>query len=161
MQTFLPYPSLEKSVKCLDSKRLNKQIVECYQILKVLNNETKGYKHHPAVLMWQGYDQGLISYAVSCCREYEVRYKKIHSIEDKLRLYCNNTQIRFPKWYGTYKFHESHRSNLYRKDPVHYKEFEVDNRNVKAYCWPIEVNGELVMRYKVAGDKKYLNEESK
>ena len=34
MQTFLPLPSMGDSVRCLDDKRLGKQRVEAFQILK-------------------------------------------------------------------------------------------------------------------------------
>ena len=37
MQTFLPYSDYEASAQTLDNKRLNKQILEGYQILKVLS----------------------------------------------------------------------------------------------------------------------------
>jgi hypothetical protein len=38
MQTFLPYKDFDLSAKALDNKRLNKQILEGYQILNVLGN---------------------------------------------------------------------------------------------------------------------------
>lgn len=157
MQTFLPHISIVDSVKCLDSKRLNKQILECYQIIRVLNNETEGYKNHPAVLMWKGYEQALLCYAITCCCESENRFNRIHNTKDKLLCYIDyNSTIVYPKWFGNDKFHESHRSNLYRKDSVYYKQFKQDYDNTKAYCWPIEIDGKLIMRYKVAGEKKYL-----
>lgn len=36
MQTFLPYDDFAESLICLDPKRLNKQIAECFQILRAL-----------------------------------------------------------------------------------------------------------------------------
>lgn len=36
MQTFLPYDDFAESLTCLDPKRLNKQISECFQILRAL-----------------------------------------------------------------------------------------------------------------------------
>lgn len=63
MQTFLPFASFIHSVECLDDKRLNKQIVEAYQILmgRVPN------ANHPACLMWRGYEHYLREYATICC----------------------------------------------------------------------------------------------
>ena len=55
MQTFLPYPDFAKSAACLDNKRLNKQIVECYQILRAITDPTYGWQNHPAVNMWRGF----------------------------------------------------------------------------------------------------------
>jgi len=53
MQTFLPYPSKRESLDALDNKRLNKQILEGYQILKVLSGASPSgaWRNHPAVLM--------------------------------------------------------------------------------------------------------------
>ena len=56
MQTFLPYADFNKSAEVLDNRRLNKQILEGYQILKVLGNPDPraGWRNHPAVKMWRG-----------------------------------------------------------------------------------------------------------
>ena len=40
MQTFLPYKDFDQCAETLDNKRLNKQILESYQILKVLSNQS-------------------------------------------------------------------------------------------------------------------------
>ena len=161
MQTFLPYPSFKKSAKCLDDKRLNKQIVECYQILKALKGETKGWKNHPATLMWKGYEQALVSYAMWCCWVWKERGFKEVKLESEFgkMIYEHHDRVLMPWWLGLYKFHESHRSNLYRKDIEHYSNFKEDYDNVKAYCWPLEVDGKFILRYKVAGDKNYLKED--
>lgn len=44
MQTFLPYPSIIKSLRCLDNKRLGKQRVETLQILRALRGITRGWQ---------------------------------------------------------------------------------------------------------------------
>ncbi len=64
MQTFLPQADLHTSAYFLDSKRLNKQILEGYQILNVLSGKSKtgGWRNHPAVLMWRGFERGLWEY---------------------------------------------------------------------------------------------------
>lgn len=36
MQVFTPYPEPFKTADCLDSRRLNKQIIECRQILAAI-----------------------------------------------------------------------------------------------------------------------------
>ena len=43
MQTFLPYPSMGQSVRCLDYRRLGKQRVEALQILNALDGKSKGW----------------------------------------------------------------------------------------------------------------------
>ena len=66
MQTFLPYPNLSKSLKTLDRQRLGKQRVEAFQILNILLERTdrKGWKNHPAVKMWSGYENALKLYLI-------------------------------------------------------------------------------------------------
>ena len=61
MQTFLPHESFKKSFKLLDYRRLGKQRVEAHQILNVLldRTQTKGWRNHPIVRMWEGYEDAL------------------------------------------------------------------------------------------------------
>lgn len=92
MQTFLPYPDFEASVAVLDYRRLGKQRVECFQLLKVLGNTTDvdldnteglvqpelhkpaarrvGWINHPAAKMWRGYEGSLAEYHDVCIREW-------------------------------------------------------------------------------------------
>ena len=64
MQTFLPFQSYEESAESLDNKRLNKQILESYQILKVLSGQSASgaWRNHPAVLMWKNAEKSLLIY---------------------------------------------------------------------------------------------------
>jgi len=77
MQTFLPYRNFRESAECLDYKRLGKQRVEAWQILNALVNKRNGvtqkldkngklrkigWLNHPAVIMWEGYEQALKEY---------------------------------------------------------------------------------------------------
>ena len=59
MQTFLPYPNIEKCTCVLDPKRLGKQRVEAFQIRNILKKKRRGEKsiswaNHPAVLICLG-----------------------------------------------------------------------------------------------------------
>ena len=67
MQTFIPHTTMRESLDALDNKRLNKQILETYQILKVLGNPDPraGWRNHPAVKMWRGHEWGLYNYAMT------------------------------------------------------------------------------------------------
>lgn len=106
MQTFLPYPSILDSVTCLDSKRLGKQRVECVQILNALEGKTKGWAHHPAVLMWRGYEDVLRYYANECIIEWQER-----NFNNNIPLYNVNPPVDYPPWWDG-KIHESHRQAL-------------------------------------------------
>ena len=64
MQTFLPSSNFFEVANMLDSKRLNKQILEGYQILNVLSGQspTGAWRNHPAVKMWAGHELSLLTY---------------------------------------------------------------------------------------------------
>jgi hypothetical protein len=70
LQTFLPYPDFAASAVVLDRRRLGKQRVEALQILRALTRERYGWKHHPAVRMWAGYEEALACYAMEICAEW-------------------------------------------------------------------------------------------
>jgi hypothetical protein len=125
MQTFLPFEDFCDSAKCLDVKRLGKQRVEVLQILKALTSGS-GWKHHPAVKMWEGYVPALVMYGVTICEEWLSRgYKdtcmdKIKAFaEFKCGSFCND----FPYWLGSDAFHQTHRQILLGKNYSWYNQF--------------------------------------
>lgn len=131
MQTFLPYPDIARSVEALDPRRLGKQRVEAMQILRTLRGETRGWRNHPAVRMWDGHERTLAVYMDACIREW------------KLRGFVNNmpvTRIRrfeLPPWFGDDAFHASHRANLLRKDAAYYGAFGWTEDPATPYHWPV------------------------
>lgn len=147
MQTFLPYPDIVKSVKCLDNKRLGKQRVEALTLLKVLNGLTKGWKNHPVVKMWRYCQPALCVYGLACCNEWRKRgYKDncrgkfIEYLVDFLfseNLVTILPSVDLPFWFGNKDFHDSHKSNLLRKNPEHYKQFNWDVPDNLPYIWPV------------------------
>ena len=62
VNTFLPWPDYNKTAKSLDDKRLGKQRVEALQILRANLGLTKGWRNHPAAVMWRGHEGSLIEY---------------------------------------------------------------------------------------------------
>ena len=90
MNIFLPYEyDIEKSVQSLDDLRLNKQALECYQLLsnaiKEKNGEEiKGYKNHPIYVHYKHNISFLIEYGIQCCKEYKHRFKRTHNLYGKL-----------------------------------------------------------------------------
>ena len=94
MQTFLPYSDYDQVAQVLDNKRLNKQILESYQILKVLSGQspTGGWRNHPAVLMWKGHESELYKYAHRMMNEASLRgititknYSNLKELEKKCK----------------------------------------------------------------------------
>ena len=131
MQTFLPYSSFDLTMECLDYRRLGKQRVEAFQILRALRGETDGWTNHPATRMWRGYEDGLAHYMNCCIFEWVKRgYKNSMALST---LTGPLTKVVFPKWLGNPDFHRSHQSNLLRKDPDFYS-FDVPDD--LPYIWP-------------------------
>ena len=130
MQTFLPYPNMEKSLQCLDYKRLGKQRVEASQILKALTNPNYGWQHHPAVKMWRGCEGALTLYMNTAIHEWIKRgYNNTMPIVEIKNIYV-------PEWWGDPRFHDSHKSSLLRKDFDHYSQFNWDVPLDLPYYWP-------------------------
>ncbi|MER7983892.1 MSMEG_6728 family protein [Streptomyces sp. NPDC095817] len=67
MQTFLPYPDFTQSAAVLDQARLGKQRVEALQVLRGLTVPGYGWRNHPAVRMWTGYEEALVRYGLDVC----------------------------------------------------------------------------------------------
>ena len=135
MQTFLPYRSFQKSAECLDYRRLGKQRVEAQQILNVLTGKRKGWAHHPAVLMWRGYEGALRYYIHSMIREWVCRGYNNTMVSPAT---CRDEKAPVPKWL-TSKFIRAHRSNLMRKDPEYYRQFKWGVPNDLEYVWPVRI----------------------
>ncbi|MFC7715973.1 MSMEG_6728 family protein [Nonomuraea recticatena] len=75
MQTFLPYPDFVATSLILDPRRLGKQRVEAIQVLRGLTVVGYGWRHHPAVAMWAGYEEALTRYGMEMCRAWcEIGY---------------------------------------------------------------------------------------
>jgi hypothetical protein len=147
MQTFLPQSDYDTSAKMLDSKRLNKQILEGYQILNVLSGMSKsgGWRNHPAVLMWKGYERGLWHYIQSMVAEAKRRGIKTENNEANL----NRLKDRCWEYWGEQAplyFQDSskmirivttHRANLFKKDPIYYVHFQYAVNSINnAPCCP-------------------------
>lgn len=137
MQTFLPYESFIESAACLDRARLGKQRVEAKQILLALSDPAYGWQNHPAVQMWKGAESGLATYGWYICDEWKRRgYKDTlqQFFQDKLPEWAPAVM---PAWMGREDFHRSHRSNLVRKFPEHYRQFWPDVPADLEYVWPV------------------------
>lgn len=138
MQTFLPFPDFEASAKVLDRQRLGKQRVETLQIVHALSGTSSGWRNHPAVRMWRGYELALIKYGLVICAEWVGRGYK-DSVTEKLMAYTSGrvSSVPMPPWHGHEPFHVSHQSNLLRKDFHHYKDHFPGVTPDLPYVWPV------------------------
>lgn len=90
-----------------------------------------GWRNHPAVKMWRGYENSLFDYILAMIREADRRGIKTDKNKDNLI----NLRVRtisqwgdgLPKWYNNKaimaKVTTTHKANLYRKDDVYYQDF--------------------------------------
>lgn len=127
MQVFLPFSSFEKSVSCLDNKRLGNQIYrECLTLIR------GGWPYHPASKMWKGYESWLARYAICGLNELTQRGRHYpHHIETFANYltpsWCSKNGINYyskkPEWLGDERLHSSHRSALLYKDYAWYSQF--------------------------------------
>ena len=137
MQTFLPLPDFSASARCLDMRRLGKQRVETLQILNALTNPSYGWNSHPAVTMWRGHVPSLVQYGLAICSEW-TRRGYIDNTAPKIAQFMppEDPFALPPAWLGNPEFHASHRSNLLRKDPTHYMQFNWTEPHDLPYIWP-------------------------
>jgi hypothetical protein len=130
MQTFLPYPNFLDSVKALDYRRLGKQRVEADQILNTIKFGG-GWIHHPIMKMWKGFEDALIMYRNYCILEWIERGYK----NNMLLIPIPSGDIAMPSWMGDKAFHMSHQSNLLRKFPAYYSQFNWNVPDHLPYIW--------------------------
>ncbi|TDY60158.1 hypothetical protein C8D99_10911 [Aminivibrio pyruvatiphilus] len=165
MQTFLPYPDFFRSAEVLDVRRLGKQRVEAFQLLNALSPEyaLRGWRNHPARIMWSAHPSALAFYGVVVCRRWTglgyrdtCRDKILGALNimggdgDEERLegryrdaLAGKGREFLPPWFGDETFHRSHRSNLLRKDPEWYGRFGWSEGPDLPYAWPVPAAEEM------------------
>lgn len=138
MQTFLPYASFKDSAKCLDMKRLGKQRVETLQLLNSMTGITngRGWKNHPCRDMWMNNIPALIEYGLVICKEWVNRGYK-DTCYDKIAAFGVERSPSLPWWFGDSNFHTSHKANLIRKKPEHYRSMWANVDDALPYLWPV------------------------
>lgn len=116
MQVFVCHESMALTASILDAKRLNKQIVEAFQLL----TDRLPNLHHPAYLYWKEHKEELRNYLWYMCREYTRRYGREHkcSVES---VDTGIDSLSFLPDFDVVLL--SHRVNLLRKDFNHYSQF--------------------------------------
>ncbi|MFF2193024.1 MSMEG_6728 family protein [Streptomyces sp. NPDC058157] len=150
MQTFLPFASFDASAAVLDVRRLGKQRVEAVQVLRGLVVPGYGWRRHPAVRMWAGYEEALVRYGLEICRVWTAEGRAdtcaVTLVQDfgawRRPGGVPRTQEQLaadgdlPPWLGAEDFHRSHQSALVRKDPAFYRERFPAVPDDLPYVWP-------------------------
>ena len=156
MQVFIPHGLTRDSMACLDSKRLGKQRVECLQILNALQGKSKGWRHHPATLMFYGAEEALRIMGDWAIAEW-IRRGYVNNMKpfgsNPVGIWEVVPKEYWPEWYHdinmTETVTESHKLNLLRKDySYYYKQFcmypdqvysKQDIENAQ-YVWPVTLD---------------------
>ena len=140
MQTFLPImidrcpvATFVSSAKALDMRRLGKQRVEAWQIHRTLTGQSNGWRNHPAVRMWRGYEDALSVYGRVMCAEWAGRGYK----DTLYERFPPVLEATYPDWLWDPAVSASHRSNLLRKNPEWYGQFGWTEDPSLPYVWPV------------------------
>lgn len=102
-----------------------------------------GWKHHPASKMWKPFRYSLCAYLIILYHVLKERqigdYRKHY--EEIMELQKTLSDTGKPGWIGSKGFHDSHKSNLLRKDKEKgwnwYKQFNWDVPDNLPYVWPV------------------------
>ena len=115
MQVFTPYPRPFACAACLDSRRLNKQIIECKQILAAIRGKSQAWKNHPVTKQYREHTEYLEAY-MKCLECY-----KAEKID--LALQYNEKAIANKPDFLTEEFCNQHKRRLYTKNNDFYALF--------------------------------------
>lgn len=105
------------------------------QILNTLRGKSKGWRNHPAVLMWYGYEKALEAYHDVMILEWISR-----GFRNNMTLMKPGdlSHIEWPHWCWERKVFASHRSNLLRKDAAFYGQYGWQEGPDLPYFWPVK-----------------------
>lgn len=142
MQTFMTHDNYVDTAKALDTKRLGKQRVEAYQILKALRGDyadTGAWVNHPATVMWRNHSYDLALYGLTISMEFYERgfdgWNMVEIFTDFQTQLRDNNSEQYPWWVNSQLLTMTHQSNLVRKDADYYT-FNVPS-NIP-YVWPLD-----------------------
>ena len=115
MQIFITGSPFE-TAQALDKRRLNKQIIECRQILKAINGESKAWANHPCVKMYRSHVEWL------CCYQMALGYH-IEGDERASRRWSGYADRLHRPHFHTQEYFDQMKRRLYTKDNNHYKQW--------------------------------------
>ncbi len=130
---FLTSPDFHENAKCLDTKRLGKQITEAFQVYRYITGQGKMQGNPHPYRMWQGFELCLLSYICALHDEWIARFddgrrggKRTH--KNGIEAEAIVSQVSFedykePDWIRREDVLSSHRSALLYKDMNWYGQF--------------------------------------
>lgn len=140
MQVFIIGTPLETAM-ALDRKRLNKQIIECRQILDALYGSSKSWSNHPCVLQYREHQQWLYEY-MQCLEQYAIGMVNTPRVYSEIADRCRPS-------FHTQEYFAQMKRRLYTKDNEHYKQWAfLGKSNVNWYFvdeeWRKYINGKRI-----------------
>jgi hypothetical protein len=157
MQTFLPYPNITESLRVLDNKRLGKQRVETFQIINAITGRPKldgtpykGWLNHPCSIMWKNHVPLLKMYLNESIDIWVSR-----GFKNTMKKEIINETIVYPPWFGDNRFHESHKSNLLKKDSEFYSKYNWNVNPDNPYIW-VDENGKWYEQHSGKKGRLYI-----
>ena len=112
MQVFIVGSPLETAM-ALDGRRLNKQVIECKQILDALNG-AKAWSNHPCVFQYRGYEKWLRNY---------LRVLHNWHIGGVPHRFYNDMANKSRPPFHTEEYFNQMKRRLYTKDPIFYAQW--------------------------------------
>lgn len=139
MQVFIVGTPFETAM-ALDPRRLNKQIIECQQILDALNGK-KAWSNHPCTLQYKDHQRWLMNY-MSCLIRYKCGEVERAATSST---WCELDRLPF----HTQEYFDQMKRRLYTKDKEHYSQWanlgeSEDNWYFVDGQWRIYRNGKRV-----------------
>lgn len=132
MQIFAPFPDLQKSVCCLDNRRLGNQIYR--EGLTLIRGF---WPNHPASKIWANHKHSLAKYCLFGLEELQRRGKYYPKWFDVFNNYLKEfPDTGLPPVFGYEPFHLSHKSKLIFKNPAYYRSiFGIGIQDDLPYVW--------------------------
>lgn len=113
MQVFIIGSPLETAM-VLDRRRLNKQIIECGQILDALSGK-KAWSNHPCTLQYKGHEKWLMYYRTV------IEYLNMDMMEQAKDISDLADSIKPP--FHTQEYFDQMKRRLYQKNEKHYQQW--------------------------------------
>lgn len=126
MQVFIIGSPFETAMY-LDKKRLNKQIIECHQILDAIYGKSKGWVNHPCTIQYREFTAWLEWYT-SCLSFYKngaIVFAEFASMK------ANEFK---PAWH-TQEYFNNMKRRLYTKDHEHYRQWAELGESNENWYW--------------------------
>ena len=114
MQIFIIGSPIE-TADALDKRRLNKQVIECRQILSAIEGRSRAWANHPCVLMYREHTSWLYEY-LRCLELARHEYMAANIC------IINADKVRPP--FHTDAYFDQMKRRLYTKDNEFYKQWE-------------------------------------